>query len=179
MAGRQDAARTSEPLGLEEKLWRLADQLRGSMDAAEYKHVVLGLIFLKYISDTFEKRRSRLERELSDPGSPEHIPDQQFRDLLLESRDEYAAEGVFWVPADARWKQLADHAADSDIGRRVDAAMELVEKENPTLRTVLPKDYGRPSLEARRLGDLINLIGSIHLAADHHGDNDILGRVYE
>ncbi len=176
---RRAVERSTQPLGFQEKLWKAADKLRGSMDAAEYKHVVLGLIFLKYVSGTFTAKRAELERTLGDPDSPEYVTDPVFRTQLLENRDEYTAEGVFWVPPEARWEALVEQAAQEGLGRRIDLAMELVEKQNPRLRGVLPKDYATRPLDPRRLGELVNLVGSIPLAADRHGDNDVLGRVYE
>jgi type I restriction enzyme M protein len=176
---RRAVERSAQPLGFEEQLWRTADKLRGSMDAAEYKHVVLGLIFLKYISDTFTAKRDELRRTLGHPDSPDYIPDAAFREELLESRDEYLAEGVFWVPPEARWEAIAEHAGQEGLGRRIDHAMELVEKQNPSLRGVLPKDYAARPLDPRRLAELVNLVGQIPLAANHHGGNDVLGRVYE
>ena len=135
-------------LGFEQKLWSAADKMRNNMDAAEYKHVVLGLIFLKYISDSFEAIHNKLKNEeLADP----------------EDKDEYLAERVFWVPKEARWTYLQDHAKQPEIGKIIDGAMESIEKENSSLKGVLPKDYARPSLDKRRLGELIDLIGTIAL----------------
>jgi type I restriction enzyme M protein len=151
-------------LGFEQKLWQMADKLRGHMDAAEYKHVVLGLIFLKYISDAFQERYETLKKE------PHANP---------EDRDEYTAENVFWVPKAARWPRLQDNAKQSTIGKLIDDAMVLIEKENPSLKGVLPKDYNRPSLDKHRLGELIDLIGTIGLGYREDRSKDILGRVYE
>src|SRR5690242_16688801 len=151
-------------LGFEQKLWAAADKLRGHMDAAEYKHVVLGLIFLKYISDAFQERYETLKKE------PHANP---------EDRDEYTAENVFWVPKAARWPRLQDNAKQSTIGKLIDDAMVLIEKENPSLKGVLPKDYNRPSLDKHRLGELIDLIGTIGLGDAENRSKDILGRVYE
>jgi type I restriction enzyme M protein len=139
-------------LGFEAKLWLAADKLRNNMDAAEYKHVVLGLIFLKYISDTFEEHRAKLlagkgDYEGADPEDP----------------DEYKAENVFWVPADARWSHLQAYAKQPTIGKTVDDAMVAIERDNPRLKGVLPKDYARPGLDKHRLGELIDLIGGIDL----------------
>ncbi len=151
-------------LGFEEKLWAAADKLRGHMDAAEYKHVVLGLVFLKYISDAFQELHEKLEAdEYSDP----------------EDRDEYIAENVFWVPKQARWGTLQASAKQPTIGKLIDDAMTAIEKDNPTLKGVLPKDYGRPSLDKQRLGELIDLIGTIGLGDADSRSKDILGRVYE
>jgi type I restriction enzyme M protein len=160
-------------LGFEEKLWAAADKMRGHMDAAEYKHVALGLIFLKYISDAFQERYDALKAE------PHADP---------EDRDEYAAENVFWVPKSARWEKLQAAAKSPEIGKTLDAAMDAIEKENPTLKGVLPKDYARPALDKTRLGELIDLIGTIALVyreeaglfgPKDHRSQDVLGRVYE
>ncbi|MFZ2057499.1 MAG: class I SAM-dependent DNA methyltransferase [Acidimicrobiales bacterium] len=164
----------SEPLGFEDTLWKAADKLRGSMDASEYKHVVLGLVFLKYIDDSFGERRAQLAADLAADG----IIGEQAGDLL-ESRDEYTAEGVFWVPLEARWKHLQANAKQPDIGKLIDAAMDAVEVENPSLRGVLPKNFGRPSLDVRRLGELVDLIAGLGLGGAEHREKDLLGRVYE
>ncbi|WP_457755885.1 class I SAM-dependent DNA methyltransferase [Thermodesulfatator indicus] len=151
-------------LGFEAKLWEAANALRGSMDAAEYKHVVLGLIFLKYISDAFEEHRKRLEQEpYADPEDP----------------DEYRAANVFWVPPEARWERLKQNARRPEIGQIVDEAMEALERENPSLKGVLPKDYARPALDKQRLGQLIDLITNIRLEGEEARGKDVLGRVYE
>lgn len=151
-------------LGFEQTLWQAADKLRGHMDAAEYKHVVLGLIFLKYIADAFEERRAALLQEkYADP----------------EDRDEYRAENVFWVPKKARWDHLQANAKQPTIGKIIDDAMVAIEKENPRLKGVLPKRYARPDLDKRRLGELIDLIGTIGLGSKEHRSKDVLGRVYE
>ena len=152
--------------GHEAELWKMADALRGSMDAAEYKHVVLGLIFLKYISDAFEEMQARLEDEQAQGADP-------------EDPDEYRAENIFWVPAEARWLRLQAQARQSDIGQIVDAAMASIERENPSLRGVLPKDYARPTLDKPRLGQLIDIIGNIMVGSEEARSKDVLGRVYE
>jgi type I restriction enzyme M protein len=154
------------PLGLEAELWKAADTLRGSMDAAEYKHVVLGLIFLKYISDAFEELHDRLRADRSQGADP-------------EDPDEYRAKGVFWVPADARWFHLKANAKQPTIGELVDEAMVAVERDNPSLKSVLPKDYARPNLDKQRLGQLIDLITNIRVGDAESRSKDILGRVYE
>ncbi len=151
-------------LGFEEKLWAAADKMRGHMDAAEYKHVVLGLIFLKYISDAFQERYEVLKTE-------EHADP--------EERDEYTAENVFWVPKEARWAYLQANARQPSIGRLLDDAMVAIEKENPSLRGVLAKDYARPQLDKQRLGELIDIMGTIGLGNAEHRSHDVLGRVYE
>ncbi|NPV54721.1 MAG: SAM-dependent DNA methyltransferase [Firmicutes bacterium] len=166
-------------LGFEEKLWDSANKLRGNMDAAEYKHVVLGLIFLKYINDAFEAQRHKLEKELSDPESEWYIEDIEERGYALEDRDEYAAANVFWVPRKARWNGLQANAKQPTIGKLIDDAMMAIEKDNPVLKGVLPKDYARPTLDKQRLGGLIDLVGTIGLGDDENRSKDILGRVYE
>jgi len=151
---------------LEKKLWSSADKLRSNMDAAEYKHVVLGLIFLKYISDTFEEIHSMLENQKDDFSDP-------------EDRDEYISRNVFWVPPEARWDYLQRNAKQPNIGRMIDDAMEVIERDNPSLKGVLPTNYSRPSLDRQRLGELIDLIGSITLGSSEARSRDLLGRVYE
>ncbi|CAN5622709.1 class I SAM-dependent DNA methyltransferase [soil metagenome] len=154
-------------LGFEQTLWAAADKLRGHLDAAEYKHVVLGLIFLKYISDAFEARRQQLLSEVAHGADP-------------EDPDEYRAENVFWVPPEARWERLQASAKDhASIGQMLDKAMDAIEHENPSLRGVLPRDYSKPSLDKRRLGELVDLISTICFDADAHKAQDILGRTYE
>ena len=150
--------------GYEAELWRAANTLRGSMDAAEYKHVVLGLIFLKYISDSFEETHAHLrQKPYADP----------------EDRDEYLACNVFWVPREARWAKLRGQARQSAIGRAVDDAMAAIERDNPALKDVLPRDYARPALDKQRLGQLVDLVGNIDVGSADARSRDVLGRVYE
>ncbi len=151
--------------GYEAELWTMADALRGSMDAAEYKHVVLGLIFLKYISDAFEERHAAVLAEWGEEAA--------------EDRDEYTAENVFWVPPEARWAGLKARARQASIGWIVDDAMAAVERDNPALRDVLPRDYARPALDKQRLGQLIDLIGNVRVGDEDARSRDVLGRVYE
>jgi type I restriction enzyme M protein len=158
----------SANLGFEAKLWLTADKLRNNMDAAEYKHVVLGLIFLKYISDAFAEHRAKLVAGEGD-----------FAGANPEDADEYRAFNVFWVPTEARWQFLQDRAKDPAIGKLVDDAMVAIERDNPRLKGVLPKDYARPALDQHRLGELIDLVGTIGLGTAEHRSKDILGRVYE
>jgi type I restriction enzyme M protein len=157
-----------------EELWQAADRLRGSIDAAEYKHVVLGLIFLKYISDAFETRREQLKAELASDGikGPE-------ADRLLESRDEYSAENVFWVPLEARWAEIQAKGKTPNIGKLIDDAMYAIEKDNPKLKGKLPRDYARRGISPERLGGLIDQIASIAVGTKEAQKKDILGRVYE
>ena len=143
----------------------MADALRGSMDAAEYKHVVLGLIFLKYISDAFEERHAAVLAEFGEDAA--------------EDRDEYTAENIFWVPTEARWTHLKAQARQSTIGLSVDQAMAAIERDNPALKDVLPRDYARPALDKRRLGQLIDLISNIRVGDADARSRDVLGRVYE
>ena len=144
----------------------MADALRGSMDAAEYKHVVLGLIFLKYISDAFEEAHAKLEAQRHEGADPEHP-------------DEYRAQSIFWVPPEARWSHLQAQARQPTIGRLVDDAMAGIERDNPALKEVLPKDYARPALDKSRLGRLIDLVGNIKVGDAAARSTDVLGRVYE
>ncbi|WP_373182407.1 type I restriction-modification system subunit M [Halomonas campaniensis] len=157
-----------------EALWQAADKLRGSIDAAEYKHVVLGLIFLKYISDAFQARRAKLKEELAEDG----IEGIQAEDLL-EQRDEYTAEGVFWVPQEARWKSIQAQGKTPNIGKLIDDAMYAIEHDNPKLKGKLPRDYARRGIAPQRLGGLIDLIGSMTIGSDEARAKDVLGRVYE
>ncbi len=166
-------------LGFEQKLWLAADKLRGNMDASEYKHVILGLIFLKYISDSFESRRQWLIREAADPKSEYFVKNEAQRAKVAEDRDEYAAESVFWVPPKARWVELQKNAKQPTIGRIIDDAMDAIERENPSLKGILPKNYARPDLDKTRLGELIDLIGTISVGDTASRSQDILGRVYE
>lgn len=150
-------------IGFEKEIWDAACILRGNLDASEYKQVVLGLIFLKYISDKFEARYNELVAE---------------GDGFEEDRDEYTANNVFFVPEDARWKKIADAAHTPEIGKVIDDAMLLIEKENTRLKGILPKNFARPELDKRRLGDVVDLFTNIKMK--EHGDTrDILGRTYE
>lgn len=153
----------SANIGFEEKLWAMADKLRGSMDASEYKHVVLGLLFLKYVSDSFEELHEQLqEEEYADP----------------EDKDEYLAENVFWVPKVARWSYIKDNAKRPEIGQIIDEAMIAIEKENASLQGVLPKNYARPDLDKTRLGETIDMF-SFKVGDKESRSSDVLGRVYE
>ncbi len=151
-------------IGFEDKLWAAADKLRGHMDASDYKHVCLGLLFLKYISDAFLTKHAALEKD--DLGDP-------------EDRDEYLAENIFWVPKEARWPHILKNAKQAEIGKIIDDAMRAIEKDNPTLKGVLPKRYASPDLNKQKLGEVIDLIGSIGFGGDKEQATDMLGRVYE
>lgn len=157
---------TAANVGYEAQLWQMADALRGSMDAAEYKHVALGLLFLKYISDAFEEKHAKLDAERSEGADP-------------EDPDEYRAENIFWVPPEARWEKLKTQAKLATIGQIVDDAMEGIERDNPALKGVLPKDYARQALDKQRLGQLIDLITNIRVGDEESRAKDVLGRVYE
>jgi len=174
---------TGANLGFEAKLWQMADGLRNNMDAAEYKHVVLGLIFLKYISDAFEAKHAELDAQKAKGADP-------------EDPDEYRAVSIFWVPPEARWKYLKSMAPQPTIGQLVDDAMTAIERDNTSLKGVLPKDFARPGLDKQRLGQIINLVSDIAfssprpLAGEEPGERvgmaervdrakDTLGRVYE
>jgi type I restriction enzyme M protein len=172
-------AKNSQQLGLEASLWEAANRLRSNMDAAEYKHVVLGLIFLKYVSDVFGVRRAELESAVQDRKSEYYMPTEAARKTILESRDEYTSEGVFWVPEGHRWEDLRRAGKQTDIGERVDEAMRAIERENPSLKGVLPKNYARRELTPETLGGLIDTFSRGDLAAAEHASLDVLGRVFE
>jgi type I restriction enzyme M protein len=166
-------------LGFEAKLWAAADKLRGNMEPSDYKHVALGLIFLKYISDAFEAKREHLLRDAADPTSLYYDKDESARHRIAEDRDEYLAENVFWVPKEARWSFLQANAKLPTIGKLIDDAMLAIETHNPSLKGVLPKDYARPALNKVMLGELIDLISGIAMKEEADRSRDILGRVYE
>jgi type I restriction enzyme M protein len=157
---------TGASLGFEAKLWAAADALRNNMDAAEYKHVVLGLIFIKYISDAFEAKHAELAAQKAQGADP-------------EDPDEYKALNIFWVPKEARWQKLKANAPQPTIGKMVDDAMTAIERDNPSLKGVLPKDFARPGLDKQRLGQIINLVSDIALGDPAERSKDTLGRVYE
>ena len=150
-------------LGFEKKIWEAADRLRGNVDASEYKHVVLGLIFLKYISDSFEEKYTELVEE----GAG-----------FEEEKDEYLAENIFYVPEEARWSYIAKHSNQPEIGQIIDNAMVEVERENNRLKGILPKNFARPELDKRRLGEVVDIFTNIPLS-DYKDKKDILGRTYE
>ena len=165
-ASSKNGSTSDAVVGFEEKLWQMADKLRNNMDAAEYKHVVLGLIFLKYISDAFEEKHTALAADKKSGADP-------------EDPDEYRADNIYWVPKEARWSHLQGNAKQATIGKLIDDAMVALESQNPTLKGVLQKDYGRPGLDKTRLGELIDLVGTIGLGDRENRARDVLGRVYE
>ncbi len=165
---KQSKADSTANIGFEAKLWLAADKLRNNMDAAEYKHVVLGLIFLKYISDTFDEHHAKLVAGEGD-----------YEGANPEDKDEYLAANVFWVPKEARWAHIQANAKLPSIGKDVDDAMVAIERDNPRLKGALNKNYGRADLDKHRLGELIDLIGSIQLVDVASRSKDLLGRVFE
>jgi type I restriction enzyme M protein len=171
--------RMSDFKNLEKTLWTAADKLRSNMDAAEYKHVVLGLIFLKYISDAFNGRYDQLKLELENPEGEWYVEEEEARYLTLNDKDEYSSHNIFYVPEKARWSYLQPKAKLPEIGKLVDVAMDEIEKINPSLKGVLPKIYADPDLNKQRLGELIDLIGTIGFNQPGHKAKDLLGRVYE
>jgi len=157
------AEKNTAEIGFEKQIWDAACILRGNMDAGEYKQVVLGLIFLKYISDKFEEKHNQLVLEAE--GYEEDL-------------DEYLSDGVFFVPQTARWEEIAKNAHTPEIGTVIDDAMRAIEKENKRLKDILPKNFARPELDKRRLGDVVDLFTNIKMV-DHGNSKDILGRAYE
>lgn len=162
---RSPEAKGTATTGYEAELWAMADALRGSIDAADYKHVVLGLIFLKYISEAFEERQAAV---LAEWGAE-----------AAEDRDEYVAENIFWVPPESRWEYLKARARQSSIGQTIDEAMIAIEQQNPELKNVLPRGYGGLMLDKQRLGQLIDMTSNITLGDSDARSKDVLGRVYE
>ncbi len=163
---------------LKKTLWATADKLRSNMDAAEYKHLVLGLIFVKYISDAFDERRLELKAAFADPKSDKHMPDAASHAALLEDRDFYTEANVFWVPDSARWEAIRNAAKQPDIGKRIDDALIAIEADNPRLKGILDKRFARAQLEPGKLGELIDLVSKIGFSGDEKA-KDVLGQVYE
>ena len=157
------ATMNTADIGFEREIWKAADKMRGNIDASEYKSVVLGLIFPKYISDKFETKYRQLVAE---------------GEGFEEDKDEYTAENIFYVPTEARWERIAAEAHTPEIGQVIDNAMRAIEKENKRLKDILPKNFSRPELDKRRLGEVVDLFTNIRM--HEHGDSkDILGRAYE
>ena len=166
---------------IKKTLWATADKLRANMDAAEYKHIVLGLIFLKYISDTFAAKRQELDARLRDPKDEYYFGEASESDLAaeLEERDYYTAANVFWVPETARWEALRSAAKRPDIGKRIDDALTVIEGENPKLKGILDKRYAKAQLPDGKLGELVDLISVVGFGDDANTARDVLGQVYE
>ncbi len=166
---------------IKKTLWAAADKLRANMDAAEYKHLVLGLIFVKYVSDTFAARRAELERRFADEADDYFLPDATPELLAteLEDRDYYTEVNVFWVPEAARWEALRAAAKQPDIGKRIDDALVVIELENPKLKGILDKRYARAQLPDGKLGELVDLVSTIGFGDDPGKARDVLGQVYE
>jgi hypothetical protein len=166
---------------IKKTLWATADKLRANMDAAEYKHLVLGLIFVKYISDTFSAKRAELTRRFADPADEYFLPDSTPTLLAgeLEDRDYYREVNVFWVPEAARWETLRAAAKQPDIGKRIDDALSLIEAENPKLKGILDKRFARAQLPDGKLGELVDLVSTIGFGASAAEARDVLGQVYE
>ena len=179
MATKTESQSNGTTFGFEKECWKMADKLRSNMDPGEYKHVVLGLIFLKYISDAFQEHYDRLENEFSDKNHVSYIPNVDQRKQALEDIDEYSAQDIFWVPPAARWDALQANATQPTIGKMVDDAMIAIERDNPSLKGVLPKEYARRALDPTSLGGLINLVARIPLLDKNHKSKDLLGGVYE
>jgi len=169
----------SKDLDFEKELWKAADKLRGNIDPSEYKYIVLGLIFLKYVSDSFYQRKDDLEKSVSDPKSASFIRDESSRKYYVEQKEPYRAKGIFYIPEKARWDYLQKHTMHHDIGRYIDEALEAIEEENPSLKGILPKVYSRTPVESHSLGELINLFSKIKFDHNIDQEKDILGRVYE
>lgn len=164
-------------------LWDAANKLRGALSAAEYKYPVLGLVFLKYVSDIFDAQKSLIEKWAADPAHDLYIEDPEMRTELVvgwvEDRSFYTADNVFWIPAEARFETLLAQATSSDIAIKIDDAMAAIEKENPRLRGVLYRDFGRLALDPGKIGDLIEIVGRMKFDPEKHGSRDIFGEVYE
>jgi type I restriction enzyme M protein len=167
-------------IDFEKELWKAADKLRGSLDAGSYKYIVLGLIFLKYVSDAFYQRRECLKEWISDPNNKEfYVSDEGTRQFIIEDKDQYKSAGVFFIPEKARWEYLQKFSLTPDIGKKIDEAMEEIEKENPVLKDILPKIYAQTNLEPHVLSNLINIFSKIKFDHKAYQEKDLLGRVYE
>jgi len=168
-------------LSFEKELWKAADKLRGNIDPSEYKYIVLGLLFLKYVSDSFYQRHCQLEQWMSDSKNQDYyIPKESERKFIFNDKDQYKSEGIFYIPENARWEFLRNHAMHTDIGKYIDEAMEAIENENPKqLKGVLPRIFTKTTLESHILGELVNIFSKIKFDHDIDQEKDMLGRVYE
>ncbi len=161
------------------KFWEMANTLRKNLDAAEYKHIVLGLVFLKHVSDSFEERHSELEAKFSDPKSDQYKPNEKARANALDTRDYYTEVNVFWVPEDSRWQIIADNSKQADLALRIDNALYEIERENPKLEGIVERSYANAKLPVADLGAVVDLIGTISFAKGRDQASDVLGQVYE
>ena len=175
----KNKAKAAAPLPFTDQLWAAADKLRGQLEEGEYKHIVLGLIFLKYVSDAFNRRREAIAAEVADPNSEFYLTHEADRAEAVEDRLAYTSKAVAWIPEEARWEKLKAQAKQADIGVKIDHAMELIERENPSLRGVLPKNFARAEIKPRLLGELVDLFSNVHMIAGKDDSEDLLGRVYE
>jgi type I restriction enzyme M protein len=175
------AAKTkaSDARAFEAQLWEACEAQRGSVNASRYKHPVLGLVFLKYVNDNFDHHRQDLAVKLADIDSEYYLDREQDRADVLEDRDEYLAFNVFWIPVEARWSEIRDHAAQPDIATRIDKVMEAIERENPMLKGVLPKSFAASEIPTRNLKELISIVDGITFGDEDHDGRDKLGQVYE
>jgi len=164
----------------EKELWEAADKLRGNIDSSDYKHIVLGLIFLKYVSDAYYHTKTEIKLLLSDVKGPKYIASEKTRDIIIDDPDQYKGKGVFFIPENARWEYLLSKATLKDVAKYIDDAMDSIEEANPTqLKGVLPKEYVRAPLEPQTLGELVNIFSRIDFSYDIKKEKDVLGRVYE
>jgi type I restriction enzyme M protein len=170
--------RASDTRSFEAQLWEACEAQRGSVNASRYKHPVLGLVFLKYVNDNFDTYRAELEAKLADAADEYYLEDEADRESVLEDRDEYLGHSVFWIPGEARWSEIRDNAAQSDIATRIDRVMDAIERENPILKGVLPKSFAASEIPTRNLKALIDIVDGIAFGEDHDG-RDRLGQVYE
>ncbi len=161
------------------KFWEMANTLRKNLDAAEYKHIVLGLVFLKHVSDSFEERRTELETKFSDPKSDQYKPNEKARANALDTRDYYTEVNVFWVPEGSRWQIIADNSKQADLALRIDNALYEIERENPKLEGIVERSYANAKLPVADLGAVVDLIGTISFAKGRDQASDVLGQVYE
>lgn len=169
----------SDTQSFETKLWEACEAQRGAVNASRYKYPVLGLVFLKYVNDSFAASRDELAAKLSNPDDDYYLEDESDREAVLEDRDEYLARGVFWIPAEARWEEVRSNAPQPDIATRIDKIMEAIERENPSLKGVLPKSFAASEVPQRNLTSLINIVDSITFGDEGHDGRDKLGQVYE
>jgi type I restriction enzyme M protein len=176
---KKTTTKASDTQAFEKQLWEACEAQRGSVNASRYKHPVLGLVFLKYVNDNFEHHRGELERRLADPSDEYYLDDQMARLDVLEDRDEYTAANVFWIPAEARWTEIRDNAAQADIATRIDKVMDAIERENDILRGVLPKSFASSEIPNRNLKALIEIVDGITFGGDEADGRDKLGQVYE